>query len=175
MSGAENLKLEWTVRLSSRQPQRVGAIFGMAALALLVGAVWIGPIVGILGAAMVLGATAEFWMPTKCTLDEKGGAVRLGFSVSVIEWPNVKRVVIAEDGVKLSPLADTTRSAPFRGVFLRYESNRDEVLSLVRRLAHEHTRYVELGADGGGDGGASEGGGEGDPEEKNGNSGDPPS
>ena len=49
----------------------------------------------------------------------------------------VKRVIEGEDGVKLSPLAESGRLSPFRGVFLRYSGNRETVLEYIRQSVGE--------------------------------------
>ncbi len=84
-----------------------------------------------IGPLVVVGSAAEFLFPVHFTLGANGASRRCGLSVSSIEWKDVKRVVEGEDGLKLSPLAEAGRLAPFRGVFLRLVGNRQEVLDCI--------------------------------------------
>jgi hypothetical protein len=96
-----------------------------------------------IGFAAVVLATADFWMPLQYRLDEKGAALKCGFSTTAIEWANVKRVILGEEGVKLSPLEEESRLSPFRGLFLRFDGNREEVLDRIREKVGQDVRFLE--------------------------------
>lgn len=141
--------LEWTVRLYEAQPWKrwvvlVGAVFAGAIGYLLLR----HPVFAMIGLLAVLATTAEFWAPLKYTLNANRASVRCVFSVTAIDWMDVKRAVVAEEGIKLSPLAQTGRTSPFRGVLLRFAGNADAVREFVARYISEDARIVEYGADG---------------------------
>jgi hypothetical protein len=130
----------WRVRLSDKAPGKLWVIWAVAVGAGLVGTlVYENPLLGLLGFAIILAATAEFWFGVNYTVDENGASSRIGPSLSRIEWENVRRVVTSEEGVKLSPLVNAeSRLDAFRGVFLRFGGeNRERVLDAVRRHVKE--------------------------------------
>lgn len=103
---------------------------------------------GLIAFVIILGATAEFWLGTVYRIDETGASAKTGVSLSKIEWSNVKRVVIANDGIKVSPLAEPGRLSAFRGVFLRFgDGPRDEAIASVRHFCNDDVRIVGPGTD----------------------------
>lgn len=126
--------LTWTVRLSDERPGRVAMVFGVAVLAFAMGAfVFRQPLLGLLGAAMVLGATADYWLGSRFSLDAKGASARTGPSITAMEWGEVKRVLDRGREVRLSPLERASRLDEFRGVgLLTTADNKERVLAFVR-------------------------------------------
>ena len=148
--------MTWTVRLWQRNPQKLAGIMVAGMLGAMVG-LWAfpGTVFGaLLGFAFIAGATTDFWLPQHFTLDGTGARSRCGISVTSLEWEAVKRVYEMGDGVKLTPLDSDTRLEPFRGIFLRYENNREQVLETIRGYWKNDVRTLERGSDGGTDGGA---------------------
>lgn len=87
----------------------------------------------VLTVVLVLSLGAYFF-PTWYTLSEQGIVVRTlvtkmerPWSVYRSHWPD-------RNGVLLSPFPHPSRLENFRGVFIRFENNRDEVLAFVRRF-----------------------------------------
>lgn len=123
----------WTVRLWKARPQRLVAIFASCLGAAFIGWLLLHQILAaIIGFFVIAFATAEYWMPQKYKLAKSGASARCGLSVTAIAWEDIKRVIPDAKGVKLSPLAEDTRMAPFRGVYLRFEENEQEVMSRIR-------------------------------------------
>ena len=91
-------------------------------------------IVGLLAPVIVIASTAELFMPIRYRLDEKGARSKCGFSVTVILWPEVKRIIEMPGAIRLSPLRKSGRSDAFRGVLLRFASNEAEVWAKLREL-----------------------------------------
>lgn len=126
--------LSWSVRLADERPGRVPAIFVVALLAFVLGAVGLRqPLLGLLGAMMVLGATAEYWLGSRFTLDALGATAKTGLSMTTMEWTDVRRVLAKGREVRLSPLESPSRLDAFRGVALiTTEENRNRVMEYVR-------------------------------------------
>lgn len=165
--------LIWQVRLYQHEPGKRLTVLLAAAIAGWLGFILLNNlIVALIGFAAILAATAEFWLPLHYKLDENRASVRCGFSVTAIEWSDVKRIVMASDGWKLSPLSMEGRLSPFRGVFVRFDGNGDAVTAIIRQRVQENVRYVEHGTDGGGGGETSSEGGERDQTSENGSGGD---
>jgi hypothetical protein len=130
--GAETLS--WSVRLGDERPGRIPAIFVVALLAFVLGEIGLRqPLLGLLGAMMVLGATADYWLGSRFTLDALGATAKTGLSMTTMEWTDVRRVLARGREVRLSPLENPSRLDAFRGVALiTTEENRSRVMEFVR-------------------------------------------
>jgi hypothetical protein len=120
-------------------------VFTVALLGLFGG--WIllrEPLLGLLGFGMILASTMEYWMGSSYRVDSKGASSRTGISLTAIEWPDVKRLIPEDHGVKLSPLEKPGRLDPFRGVFLKFNGdNREQVWKALRKFGGENVRSLE--------------------------------
>ena len=128
--------LEWEVRLWHRDPAKRYAILAVACVAGAAG--WLlfkHPLMAFVGFGAIFASTTDFWLPQRFKLDGNGASMRCGISVTSIQWDAVKRAISSEAGVQLSPLRKEGRMDAFRGVFLRFANNKEEVLSEIRRLA----------------------------------------
>lgn len=149
VGATEAESIQWRVRLSDNEPYKRWIVLGVAVLAGLVGTFIYGKLLlGLLGSAMILAATAEFWMGTRYRVDAQGASAKTGLSLTKIAWADVKRAVMTPLGIKLSPLEEVTRLAPFRGVFLRFgREDRVRIENAVRMFGGKDVRFVEGTAD----------------------------
>ena len=85
-------------------------------------------------AALCLGISlARYFLPTSYRLDEAGVRARfLGREVAR-PWAEVRGLYPHRDGVHLSPFVKPSALDPFRGIFVRFAGNRDEVLRFCER------------------------------------------
>ena len=130
--------LEWQVFLGEKLNKKRVPVLIFVFLAGVVGFLmvnWWGFFIGV-GAVFV--STAELWLPIKYRLTQEEAIAKCGLSVSAIRWENVRRIIDVEDGIRLSPLEKTSRLEEFRGVYLRFSSNRDEVLAKIAELTEQH-------------------------------------
>ena len=157
-----NNSLSWQVRLWQHGKDRRLVILVFAMIAGSLGYLMLHAVVGILiGFLAITGFTTDYWLPIQYRLDRNKATMRCGMSITSIEWGLVKHVVEDANGVKLSPLEDSKRLAPFRGVYLRFEGNRDEVMNAVEAfIASTAKDEAEQAAsqDGGEAGGPAEAG-----------------
>ena len=131
----EGTTLQWQVRLWEKNPSKRWGIVVAASLAGLVGYLMFKtPLMALVGFGAIFAATTDFWLPQQFKLDGNGAHMRCGISVTSVEWNAVKRATPTEEGLHLSPLEKPGRMDNFRGVFLRYANNKDEVLAAVSRL-----------------------------------------
>jgi hypothetical protein len=132
--------MEWTVHLAAAQPRRTaGAVLacGLAvALALLAsGSLLFALAVGI----SLFGSLADFFLPVRYRLTEKGAEARHLWPFASIEWKQVRRRMLSKEGLKLCPLSRKSRLDAYRGVFLPFgDEDPEAVLEAVKRL---HERY----------------------------------
>ena len=141
--------LQWSVRLWEQAPGKRWVVLVVAIACGTMGwSIFQSPLLALVGFLGIVGATSEFWLPLRYKLDSTRASVRCGISLTAIEWQAVKRIAESAVGVRLSPLEKQTRLAPFRGVFLRYAGNREQVLEYVNNLRGDSARILEPGTDG---------------------------
>jgi len=87
---------------------------------------------GAIAAALLAASLARYLLPTRYELRPDGIAIRFLGTTRLVGWHDVKRVEMCRDGVFLSPLPRRSRLDSFRGTFLRFNGNRDEVVNFVR-------------------------------------------
>lgn len=147
MTGDKNGEsISWSVRPYEKAPAKRYVIFAIALVAMAFGVFIYGqPLLGIVGFAIILGSTVEFWVGSSYKVDAQGATSRTGLSISKIGWEDVKRIVIGENEVKVSPLEDGgSRMDAFRGVVLKVnEDNRAQIIDAVRRFGGGDVRFLE--------------------------------
>ncbi|MBX3119109.1 MAG: hypothetical protein KF784_08595 [Fimbriimonadaceae bacterium] len=122
----------WEIRLHKKQPQKFWVVLTAALFAGLVGIFLLQSLVmGVIGFVAIMLATADFWMPIKYRIDDHRASARVGLSTTAMEWSAVKRVLASDLGVKLSPLEKESKLSQFRGVFLRFDGNKEDVLNAI--------------------------------------------
>jgi len=131
--------ISWKVHLARKNPGKavvvlLAAITGSLLGWFLSGSIWMAAI----GFVVIVASLADFLLPVHYKLDEQGARSRCGFIVSEIRWANVKRVIEGEDGIKLSPLEKPSRLSAFRGVFLRTNGNKEEILERIAYYREKH-------------------------------------
>ena len=136
--------LIWRVRVGQGQPAKLTAVWLSAILAGVVGFVFCHSIViAVLGILVVAGSTSEFWWGARYRLDETGASVQNGPSLCKIAWSDVRRLIVNDAGVTLSPLANDGALSPFRGVFLRPGNLGEEgLIQAIREFGGENVRSL---------------------------------
>lgn len=127
--------LQWEFRAwEGDVKRRVVALIAMLAAGL-AGLYVLGhPLFALLGIAVIFVSTAELFLPVKFRIDGNEARQACGISVTAIKWADVKRLIPQDDGVRLSPFDEQNRLDAFRGVYLRYAGNKDEVLGKIAEL-----------------------------------------
>jgi len=110
----------------------VSVAFACAATVL--GWMLVGPFVGGLAAAALTASLADFLLPVRYVISRDKASVKMIGKSLEIKWQDVKRCYLDESGVKLSPLDRVSRLEAFRGVYLRFADNKDEVIEAVKSL-----------------------------------------
>lgn len=81
---------------------------------------------------ILIGALASFIFPTTYRLDEAGASHSRLTGAGSIEWKRVRSVADEKEGLFLSPFPTRSRLENFRGLYLPYRGNREEILTAVR-------------------------------------------
>lgn len=131
---AESVNLSWSVHRLREHPQWLFLLVPALVLTFWAGTLLLGWVMGLSAVGVLVAATGDYFFPVTFTLTREKATSRCLFARQELEWKKVKRVLLAQDGVKLSPLGFTSRLEAFRGVFLRFNNNQDEVLQAIEQL-----------------------------------------
>ncbi len=145
------IRLEWRVHPFRHRPWQAPVILSAMAFSALIGyQLFHSPIVSFAAIFMVFGATSEYWWATKYSLTSEGAYARGLTARFELPWKEVRRQLIGEDGVKLSPLPKASRLDAYRGVMLRYpdgtdKTTREDVLGMIESALNtvKHTQPAE--------------------------------
>lgn len=85
-----------------------------------------------LGAVILFGALSGFFFPTRYFFYEDHFIVKTKTQALRKEWSQYRSYYPDKNGVLLSPFARPTRLENFRGIFIKFEKNRDEVMEIVK-------------------------------------------
>ena len=85
-----------------------------------------------LAVIIMLGSLSSFFLPTYYELDQKKVRIRFFFTSREREWSAFRSFYVDKNGVLLSPFAKRSRLENFRGVYVRFGHNKDQVVDFVR-------------------------------------------
>lgn len=136
--------LSWRVRVGEGNSARLSVVALSAIAAGMLGVLLLHKaIFFLIGFVVIAGSTTEVWLGVRYRLDETGASARIGPSVTAIAWVDVKRLIVNDVGVTLSPLATDSRLSAFRGVFLRAGSmGNDQLLDEIKRFGGDNVRRL---------------------------------
>ena len=90
------------------------------------------PLLTGLAVIIMLGSLSSFFLPTDYELDQKKVKIRFFFTNREREWSAFRSFYVDKNGVLLSPFAKRSRLENFRGVYVRFGQNKDQVVGFVR-------------------------------------------
>lgn len=126
--------LEWSSHLMSQYPAK-GVILAIVTvlfcvLMWILFEHWLYP---VLTAIILFLSTMKFYFPMRYRLDADG--VRrwhVGFE-KFRPWSDFRNIYVHRDGLFLAPFEKPSRLDSFRGLYLTYRDNRDEVVAFARK------------------------------------------
>lgn len=80
---------------------------------------------------ILTGALSPFFLPTNYELTSDKIKVRFLFSQKEKEWSYYRSFYVDKNGVLLSPFEGPSRLENFRGIYIRFDQNRDQVVEFV--------------------------------------------
>jgi hypothetical protein len=86
----------------------------------------------ILSVVIMLGSLSSFFLPTYYELDGKKIKVKFFFNTKEKEWSMFRSFYVDKNGVLLSPFERPSRLENFRGLYVRFNQNKEEVVDFVR-------------------------------------------
>ena len=87
----------------------------------------------VLTLVILYASLAKFYFPTRYRMSERGIQVKTMTQTLVKNWSMYRSFYPDKNGVLLSPFTRPTRLENFRGLYVMYDKNRDEVVEFVRR------------------------------------------
>jgi hypothetical protein len=85
-----------------------------------------------LSVVILLGSLSSFFLPTYYELDETKVKIKYFFSTREKEWSLFRSFYVDKNGILLSPFEKPSRLENFRGLYLRFDQNNDEVVDFVK-------------------------------------------
>jgi hypothetical protein len=86
----------------------------------------------VLALVVMLGSLAKFYVPTSYKLTTETVAVKTTTTTISKSWSQYRSFYPDKNGVLLSPFAEPSRLENFRGLYLMFSDNRDEVIPFVQ-------------------------------------------
>jgi hypothetical protein len=87
----------------------------------------------LLSLVILLGSLASFFLPTTYELSPDKIKVKFLINTKEMEWGKYRSFYVDKNGVLLSPFAKPSRLENFRGIYLRFEQNKEEVVNFIKR------------------------------------------
>lgn len=97
--------------------------------------VWLisfSPLLTGLAVLILFGSLAGFYFPTRYTLFDDHLLVKTKMQTLRKEWSQYRSYFPDKNGVLLSPFGRPTRLENFRGLYVKFSGNREEVMNIVR-------------------------------------------
>lgn len=127
--------LAWKVHLLREQPAKVLLIAPVVFAGLLVSYFLFHSLL-FPAVALFLFASAlsDYLFPVRYEITSEGASSRSLVGRTAIGWDRVKKYYLDDRGIKLSPLHRPGRLEAYRGVYLRFGGNKDDIIEAVRRM-----------------------------------------
>lgn len=128
-------ELTWRCHPARRQPGRASFVLAVHSLLFVFLAKYTASVPFALVLTLVLFLSlSAFFFPTRYRLSTQGIHVKTLITSFERPWSAYRSHWPDRNGVLLSPFPRRSRLENFRGLFVRYENNRDEVVAFVRRF-----------------------------------------
>lgn len=134
--------MKWKLNPMRTNPSKGWLIAAIGLGAFAVGTLAFGGLtMGVVGALIVFGSCAEYWLGSRYSINEKGATRQVGFSITEMPWEKVKRIEVQKAGILISPLAKDSTMGPFRGVFLQFgDRSEGEILDAIRSMGGDYVQ-----------------------------------
>ena len=146
MTGAIGNVLEWRCHPAARRPWVTAAVtVFLLLLSAIVFFITDSKVFCFLALVVLFASLAKFYFPTGYRMTDKGVRVKTSMQTLDKDWGMYRSYYPDKNGVLLSPFVRRSRLENFRGMYVMFSDNRDEVLAFVR----EHIKTDDAGADSG--------------------------
>jgi hypothetical protein len=129
----EGRTLEWSCHPVKRRP------WVSVAVTLLITLVGVGVYnwtastgFAVFGVVVLLLSLSRFYFPTTYRLSDRRIMVKTTMQTVYKDWSRFRSVWPDKNGVLLSPFAEPSRLENYRGMYLMFDNNRDDVVAFIR-------------------------------------------
>ncbi len=124
--------LTFSLHLARRHPRRAAAAIALILAASLAAGYGLrSALLGLIAGLLLVASISDFLFPLHFQLTEKGVAARGRLHHRYLAWDLVRRVSRDKLGVKLSPLPRPSRLDAYRGIYVWFEDNSEEVMAYI--------------------------------------------
>ena len=110
----------------------IGVILFLFAIWLIVYFTTSNPFLVALSVLILLGSLSSFFLPTRYLLDDDKVRIKFFFTVKEKKWEMFRSYYVDKNGVLLSPFDKPSRLENFRGLYIRFDRNKDQVVDFVK-------------------------------------------
>jgi len=126
--------LEWLSHPATRRPWvTIGVSVFIVVCAVLVYLVMDSKAFATLALVVLFASLAKFYFPTRYRLDDTGITIKTTTQTLHKDWALYRTFYPDKNGVLLSPFAEPSRLENFRGIYLIFAKNGDEVVEFIKR------------------------------------------
>jgi hypothetical protein len=127
--------VQWRVHLSKRHPHKLKGIVVACVLACVMALTFFGSaLIAFAAVALVVLSASEFLLPIRYEVSNESARVRYGLVDVSVPWSRVRRVLVGDEGIRLSLFPTDCRLDAFRGITMRYADGspkQEELLALA--------------------------------------------
>ncbi len=95
---------------------------------------------GLLAFIIMFVSLAKFYFPTHYRLSDKGVTVKTTTQTLSKNWADYRSFYPDKNGLLLSPFAEPSRLENFRGLFIMFNNNKEQVTEFVKSRIGEPSR-----------------------------------
>ncbi|MBN2226842.1 MAG: hypothetical protein JW763_05715 [candidate division Zixibacteria bacterium] len=140
LTTSDGEELTWVCHPAKRNRLVTGAVVLLiAAIVVSVYFLTYSALFTVLSFLIMTGSLAAFFFPTRYHLTESEIIVKTTTQKLHKTWSQYRTYYPDKNGVLLSPFARPSRLENFRGLYLRYDANREEVVTFVKRRIGQET------------------------------------
>lgn len=130
---AEGPVLEWTSHPAKRRPWvTVLVLFFILVVSLLVFLATESKWFTFFALLVLFASLAKYFFPTRYRMDNKGITIKTTTQTLHKTWSQYRSYYADKNGILLSPFPEPSRLENFRGLFVLFGGNRDEVTAFVQ-------------------------------------------
>jgi hypothetical protein len=101
----------------------------------------------ILAILILFGSLASFYFPTRYKFTPDEIIIKTSTQKLTKNWSQYRTFYPDKNGVLLSPFARKTRMENFRGIYIKFEGNKDEVVDYVQKHINPTNADTESGGE----------------------------
>ncbi|MFQ3549330.1 MAG: hypothetical protein SNJ70_06230 [Armatimonadota bacterium] len=133
MGKDKDILLKWTIHLGKKYPNKLAVSIIAVLFVFIVALISYGIGLAVIAAIILLASISEFVFPVSYTITTESASSTCLFRKTEINWENVRNYYLDDDGIKLSPLKTKSRMEVFRGVYLRFDNNKEQIIQKVKQ------------------------------------------